>query len=248
MVSPQKYYIQEISKKTSLRANWLPDKPMNVGDIGKIEDGIFTLYTTLTQQGFAMSLNELPAALKADYTSVEVVNVSGEEPNVSILSPVAKGKKICKIDFLKPEGVLFHLKSSVKIILANLSEIENKILENYKKSVWNLGWVIVTEIIRSSSATVIINTGGSNTLEYELNGEANFNGLNLADASLDLRLISETGTSIKLIAVNNMTPLFKIKGISDPLFGKTKFRGANAYRAIQFNALRDLPFNPSEID
>lgn len=247
MVSPQKYYIQEISKKTNCRANWLPVKPMNVGDIGKIEDGIFTLYTTLEQQGFPVKLSESAAGLSADYSPAESVRIS-EEPDVDILSPVAKGKKICKIEFLRSEGVLFHIKDSVKVILANLTEIENKILEKYKKSLWNLGWVIVTEIIRSNSGTVIINTGGSNTLEYELSGDADFNGLNLADTSLELRLISESGTSIKFIGVRNITPLFTIKGISDPLFGKTKFRGANAYRAIQFDALRELPFNPSEIE
>lgn len=247
MVSPQKYYIQEISKKTNLRANWLPDKQMNVGDIGKIEDGIFTLYTTLTHQGFPVKLSESAAGLATDYSSVDAIRIS-EKPDVDILSPVAKGKKICTIEFLRPEGVLFHIKDSVKITLANLNELENRILEKYKKSIWNLGWVIVTEIIRSNSGTVIINSGASNTLEFELSGGANFDSLNLAENDLNLRLISESGTSIKFIGASNITPLFTIKGISDPLFGKTKFRGANAYRAIQFDALRDLPFNPSEIE
>ena len=73
MVSPQKYYIQEISKKANLRANWLPDKQMNVGDIGKIEDGIFTLYTTLTHQGFPVKVSESAAGLGTDYSSLDAL-------------------------------------------------------------------------------------------------------------------------------------------------------------------------------
>lgn len=246
MVSPQKFYVQEISKKTNYRANWLPDKPLNIGDVGKIEDGIFTVYTTLEQQGIPVSVRESSASLNFDYSSNDLVKISKLDGNV--LSPVEQGKQVCRIEFLKAEGVLFQIKDPVKVVLANLKEIENQILEKYKKSVWDLGWVVVTEIIRTNSATIIINNGNSNILEFELNGNADIGSVNLADTSLDLHLLSETGKSKKIVTETSLTPLYVIKGISDPLFGKTKFRGASAYRAIQFDALRELPFNPSEIE
>lgn len=250
MVSPQKYYVQEISKKTNYRANWLPDKPMNIGDVGKIEDGIFTLYTTLELQGLPVQIGESASPLQADYSSKDAVKITnGSGSNVSATSPPpSPGKQRCRIDFLKSEGVLFQLLNPKRLFIKNLSEIENQILEFYKKSVWNLGWVIVTELIHADSATIVFNSGGSNTIEFEFSGTEDTESINLADSNLDLNLLSETGTSTKLIARPDLTPLYVIKGISDPLFGKTKFRGANAYRAIQFNALRELPFNPSEIE
>ena len=250
MVSPQKYYVQEISKKTNYRANWLPDKPMNIGDVGKIEDGIFTLYTTLELQGMPVKIRESTSTLHSDYTtndSVKIINGLDSSSSTASFS-LSPGKQRCKIEFVKSDGVLFQISNPNRLSIENLSDIENQILELYKKSVWNLGWVIVTELIRADSATIIINSGGSNTLEFELSGTADIDSINLADTNLDLRLVSETGTSTKLIARPDLTPLYVIKGISDPLFGKTKFRGANAYRAIQFNALRELPFNPSEIE
>lgn len=246
MVSPQKFYVQEISKKTNYRANWLPDKPLNIGDVGKIEDGIFTVYTTLEQQGIPVKVSESPASLNFDYSSSDLVKISKLDGDV--LSPVEQGKQVCRIEFLRAEGVLFQIKDPVKVVLANLKEIESQILEKYKKSVWDLGWVVVTEIVRTNSATIIINNGNSNILEFELSGNADIGSVNLADTSLDLHLLSETGKSKKIVTQASLTPLYVIKGISDPLFGKTKFRGASAYRAIQFDALRELPFNPSEIE
>ena len=250
MVSPQKHYIQEISKKTNYRANWLPDKPMNIGDVGKIEDGIFTLYTTLELQGLAVRIGESASTLHTDYTSKDAIKIIDRQDSKTSAAnlPLSAGKQNIKIEFVKSDGVLFQISNPNKLFIENLNGIENQILELYKKSVWNLGWVIVTEVIRADCATIIINSGGNNTLEFELNATADVNSINLADTKLDLRLISETGTSTKLLAKSNVTPLYVIKGISDPLFGKTKFRGANAYRAIQFNALRELPFNPSEIE
>ena len=250
MVSPQKFYVQEISKKTNYRANWLPDKPMNIGDIGKLSDGIFTLYTTLEQQGIPLRIREGSSSLSLDYTTNDSVKISnGLDTSVSAAGlPLAKGKLKYQVDFQKSEGVLFQISDSKKVIIENLSEIENQILEKYKKSVWDLGWVVVTEIVRTDSATIIINTGGSNTLEFEVGGDVGVKSINLADTSLNLKLVRESGSSTKIIAQTNLTPLYVTKGISDPLFGKTKFRGANAYRAIQFDALRELPFNPSEIE
>lgn len=249
MLSPQKYYVQEISKKTNYRANWLPGKPLNVGDVGKIEDGIFTLYTTLELQGLPVRTGESVSTLQADYSSKDSVRITSESgSNSASGSPTPPGKQRCRIEFLKSDGVLFHLLNPRRLFIENLSEVENQILEFYKKSVWNLGWVIVTEVVRADSTTIIFNSGGSNTLDFEFTGTEDTEPVNLADTKLNLNLLSETGTSTKLIARPDITPLYIIKGISDPLFGKTKFRGANAYRAIQFNALRELPFNPSEIE
>lgn len=249
MVSPQKFYLKEISKKTKYRANWLPDKPLNVGEVGKIEDGIFTLYTTLEQQGIPMIVKESPFGHDFDFTSNDSVKVdfNGQE---SAMVDTGLPKK-CKVEFLKPEGVLFQMSDSVRIIIENLSAIENLILEKYKKGIWDLGWVVVTEIIRPQSATILINSGDSNALEFEITKktESDIRSISLADSSLGLRLIHEMApTTTMYIAQDNLTPLYVIKGISDPLFGKTKFRGAHAYRAIQFNALRELPFNPGEIE
>jgi hypothetical protein len=250
MISPQKFYVQEISKKTNYRANWLPDKPINIGDVGKQENGIFTLYTTLEQQGIPIKVRKSTSTLDLDYSSTDSVKISnGVEANVSVPGlPVAKGKLKFKVEFQKSEGVLFQISESHKQIIENLADIETQILDRYKKGIWNLGWVVVTETVCTDSATIIINTGGSNTLEFEVSGEAGMKVINLADTKLGLRLVSESGTSTKLIAKTNLTPLYVIKGISDPIIGKTKFRGAEPYRAVQFNALRALPFNAAEIE
>ncbi len=249
-MNPHKFYVKEISKKTNYRANWLPDKPMNIGDVGKLEDGIFTLYTTLEQQGIPLNIRQSDSSLDFDYSSTDSVKIStGVDANVSAAGlPLVKGKVMCKIEFQKSEGILFQISESRKVIIENLADIEKSILERYKKGDWNLGWVVVTETVCTDSATIIINTGGSNTLDFEVNGEAGLQAVNLADTKLGLRLISESGSSTKIIAKTNVTPLYVIKGISDPIIGKTTFRGAAAYRGVQFNALRELPFNPAELD
>jgi hypothetical protein len=249
MVNPQKFYVKEISKKTKYRANWLPDKPMNAGDIGKIEDGIFTLYTTLEQQGFQVRIKELSFDTDYNFTSADSVRIDFNGQDQGMMA--AGSPKKCKVEFLNSEGLIFQISDSKRLVLDNLGELENQILEKYKKGVWDLGWVLVTEVVRPQSATILINTGDSNDLEFEITKEteADVRTLTLADSRLGLRLVKEAKTNtLVYIARGDLTPLYVIKGISDPLFGKTKFRGAKAYRAIQFNALRELPFNPGEVE
>jgi len=250
MSNPQKVYISEISKKTSYRANWLPDKPLNIGDIGKLEDGIFTLYTTLEQQNIPLEIRPSPSSLDFDYTSkdtVRVVSDLGASAPVAAGTPV-NGKFSVKIDFQNNSGVLFQVTGSQKQIISNLDAIEKNILAKYKNNEWNLEWVVITEIVKTDSATIIINTGSSNTLEFEASGDAGLKTINLADARLGLKLMRESGTSTKIIAKEQLTPLYVVKGITDPLFGKAKFRGVEQLRAVQFNELKAFPFNPNEIE
>ena len=249
MISPQKFYIQEISKKTNYRVNWLPDKVLNVGDVGKLEDGLFTLYTTLEQQGLPVSVSETKSSMNLNYTSNESVKISNGYMTEAVAAGFSEApdKRICNVEFNKPDGVVFQISDYTALSMDNLKDVEDLILEKYKKGIWDLGWGVITEVVRTDSATIIINTGGSNKLEFEMNENADLKSENLADTGLGLQLLNETGTSTKFIAKDNLTPLYVVKGISDPLYGKSKFRGANAYRAIQFNALRELSFNPSEI-
>jgi hypothetical protein len=248
MTSPQKFYVQEISRKTNYRANWLPDKPLSIGDIGKLEDGIFTLYTTLEQQGIPLQTRSSDSSLDLDYSSTSTVKlISDDAADTNIPTQAVQAKLKLKIDFQNSKGVVFQMTASKKKIISNLGDIEKIVLDKYRNNEWNLGWVIVTETVQTDSATIIINIASNNTLEFEINGKADVASLNLADVNLGLKLLRETGSSTKIIAKANLTPLYLVKGIRDPLIGKTTFRSPQR-TSLRFDQLKDLPFDPAEID
>jgi hypothetical protein len=251
--TPQKLFMKNMYKKTSYRANWMPDKPLQIGDIGKLEDGTFTLFTTLEKQGIVFTTRERDSGLDLDYSSKDTVKISENTgAEIPIAKPVANIKAKLNIELKSEDSILYQTTGSKIIIIDNLDTIETEMLQRYKDDKWMKNWVVITEIIKTDFVTIIISQSKNNTLEFEASGNAKLQSINLADASLGLNLVRESGSSIKMLAKQNLTPLYKVRGIWDPWIGATQVREKTRGEVLEtmppptYDKLRDMPFNEDE--
>jgi hypothetical protein len=249
MALPQKFYLNHIQRNTEYRANWLPDRPLKIGDIGKLEDGLFTLYTTLEQQNIKVRTRQSESSLNLDYTSNNSVNieidVATSNTGNSSINSVINGKVL--ITFNESNGVVFQMTGIKKEIIENLAEIEPEILEKYRRNEWPKEWVIINELIITDRATIIISTSNNNRIELGCSAPLEFAKNKLADPKINLTLLSERGSSTKIFGMKGLTPLYRVRGIAEPFLRKPEFRSRGALDDNEEIRLKDLSFDQREL-
>jgi len=134
MSFPHRFYMDHMNSHTGYRANWLPDQPLRIGDIGKLEDGLFRVYTTLEQQQLTFTTRESKSALALDYTSSDSAHVDFNLDTGSTNNALVKGK--INISFTKKDGVVFQMTEAKTITIDNLASIEKTVLSRYSSNDW----------------------------------------------------------------------------------------------------------------
>jgi len=250
MTLPQRYYLEHMFENTGYRANWLPDRPLRIGDIGKLEDGLFTLYTTLEQQQIGYSLREGSSELDMDYSSKSSVSIetgvsTGDALSLALSTPVS-GR--VTINFTDSNGIVFQMTGAKKNVIENLADVEDAVLNKYTSGEWPKEWVVISEVVMTDHATIIISTSSNNKIELGCEAQIGFSQSKLADPKLNLTLISEKGSSTKIFAANNLTPFYQVKGVYEPFLRKPQFRRrADITDEFDTTEVRELKFDPKEL-
>ncbi|PSL45399.1 hypothetical protein CLV51_104101 [Chitinophaga niastensis] len=246
MSTPPKFYVNHMFETTSYRANWTPDLPVVPGDIGVLEYGQFVLTSSLAKQGLPFEVRESTGSLNLDYnsqnTAVRTINANSGIIPVSGVPVQAN----VEVTFKKDVGVLFQFSGSKRTIISNLDELGDTILERYNNGVWKKEWVIITDVITTDNTYIIISTTADNTLQLAcslpLGGDNN-----LALPGIKVGVVNESGSSIKLLGSNHLTPLYNVRGVQKPFLGNPVFRLSEAIRNPDFKALEELPFDAKEL-
>jgi hypothetical protein len=249
MANPHKFYLQHMAAKSGYRATWDPGKSLKIGYIGKLDgNGIFNVFGTLQKYGIPV---EVDAGNKGDldYTSSDSVSISikaaGTAPVAgSVLTDTEAG---FSISFKGEKSIVFQASGNKTHQLINLAEIQELVLEKYENGNWDKNWLIVTELIESDAATIIISNSSSANLDIKASAAVGAANLKLTDASLGLAVARETGSTLKYIAEGGLTPLYRLMGIRSPLFGKTEL-GVRTDKAVDADSLTTFSFDPAELD
>lgn len=249
MSLPQKYYVEHMAKSTKYRANWLPDRPLKIGDVGKIEDGLFILYTTLEQQQIPCRTRDGISELGLDYSTKGSYSITGSAATGDALT-VTQGIPLTgkvSINFTADNGIVFQMTGSKIQIIENLAEIEGDIMRKYDTREWPKEWVFISELVITDNATVIISNSNNNQIELGCTGKMGFANSKLANPELGLTFISETGSSVKIIAATGLTPFYRVRGIYKPFLSKEEFRTRTDPTAELKSKPTDLPFDQREL-
>src|SRR5580765_4189976 len=78
MAVPFKFYLTHVSGHAGYRANWEPNRPLVLGMIGKLTNGVFDVVSTLEQEGFQPEILKDSSPGELDYTSNETVDIQAK--------------------------------------------------------------------------------------------------------------------------------------------------------------------------
>lgn len=236
--------------KTKYRAAWDPTKHLKIGYIGKLQQGVISIYSSLDKEGIPLEVATSISSAAMDYSSQDSVvisaKLSGEIPVPgSALTTADAG---FSFGFNSQESIVFQTGNYKVHQLVNLAEIEDMVLRKYKKGNWDRDWVILTELVEAGQATIIISNSYQGVLELKAHTAAGAGKMSLTDASLGLSVVREKGSSLKYIAQDGLTPLYRVMGIQHPFLGNLSLSSKNKRNMQPEERLQLLDFDERELD
>lgn len=194
------FYLKHMAKQTGYRATWEPNRPLFVGAVGKLEDGVFTIFSNLEKEGIIPEIMEDESQGFWDYSSSESVDISiklaGKAPVAgSVLTEADAG---FTLDFKSQDAVVFQADKTLTHQIVNMGVIEKQIIEKYRNGDWPKDWLVINQLIEAESATIIISNSSNNQMDLKASANAGTANLKLTDASLGLQVVRERGSSFKI--------------------------------------------------
>jgi hypothetical protein len=207
-------YVNGIRKQlNNYFATWMPNTQHHLGDVGVFSGNFFIKVTSLQELNISFAERED----KNSKTSINCVSISGvkktskssAEINASIPA-LPSGKAGIEIEFDKKGAYIFEAETSYESSITNLIQVEENIREVFKNGDWRAAWCIVSRIVHTPTASILISNSSQSKLVMSISSDIPIAGIKLGDGSADLSVVSETGSLFKAINATNLTPFFQV--------------------------------------
>ena len=195
---------------------WEPGYPIHLGDYGVMTGNIFTLLGNISE---FKELNDFKLKFRKDDTKDEKFFISQKGVQFE-LKPQASGKiegvkanASIQIKFSKENCVFFNGAECVFEMIENKYELGQKLLEIYKnsKNKWRREFVVVTDRVITKRALILVST--SSDFSITLEADANIPVIDLAKASLGLKVSKQNSSGYKVITEEGIIPLIGLSKI-----------------------------------
>ena len=215
-----KEYLKELNQRFGYRPTWEPGKPLRLGDVGILEKGVFSQRTSLADLGIPFEVRAATTGSDIKYASSGGVQIapklSGNAPLPdSTLSNLDAG---FSVSFSKEKAILFEAKNARTAVISNLHHVEKKVFEKLKDQSWKKDWVIISELMETDSATILVSKNKAAKIDLKASGQVASGDLHIADVDLGLQASFEKDIEYRVIAQKGATPLYRASGIKSGLF------------------------------
>lgn len=220
MTSAQEQYTDELKKKFGYYATWNPGVPLQLGDIGTFVDNVFTRLSNLEDMGIQFDTRPDESKTVLEHNSQGSVSVTTKlsgtlAPQGSVLTNLDAG---IIVEFTKQYSTLFKANNTTSPSIKDTIKLGDQVVRLYHEGKWNKKWVIITELVKAESATVIISNSSNGKIELKANANINSPTLDIADASFQFSTQFSRGLETKIISEDDLTPLFKVMGMKTRIF------------------------------
>jgi hypothetical protein len=219
-------YVKGIRKQfNNYFATWLPSTQHKLGDVGVFKNNFFVRFTSLEALGISFKKRENKRAISSincvSTTGVKKTSKTAAEINTSIPAlPV--GKAGIEIEFYKKGSYIFEAEESYESSIEDLHQVEEDICKVFKEGSWRAGWFVISNIVYTPNASIIISNSSNSKLVLSIAGDIPITGIKLGDASADFSIVSESGHTVQLINAKNLTPFFQVHQLEAQPFEQIK--------------------------
>lgn len=243
MASPARSYQEEMHKNLGYFATWLPGDSIQVGDVGILDGGRFHRHGSLAELGLPDAELREGASENLSYSAAAKRSI-GASAGAAAAVPVAQAE--LSIAFSRAGGYVFEAIGIRNFEVANRMALAEKILSLYEGGKWRKEWFLVDSIYAARAATILVSEEDSGEIVLKASGNVPVGPLPLADPKLGLTVTSSSGRIVHVVARHDLTPLYSLLKVRDPLFGNTSLspvRGMEpdaALRRLSRPSLMDL--------
>ena len=212
-----KVYTNAVKKNQKvLFGVWEPGSPVQLGDYGVMTGNIFT------QRGNISELEELKdfkIKFRKDDTKDEKFFTSEQgvqfelKPRVSGTIEGVKANASIEVKFSNKNCVFFNGAECVFEMIENKYELGQKLLQIHKNSndKWRREFVVVTDRVITKRALILVST--SPDFSITLEADAAIPVIDLANASLGLKVSKQNSSGYKVITEEGIIPLIGLSKI-----------------------------------
>ncbi|HSL44452.1 MAG TPA: hypothetical protein VK897_13530 [Anaerolineales bacterium] len=220
-MDPIASYLKELNRKSQgYRPTWLPNLPLQLGNVGVLEKEVFRKEATLESLGIAFESETSESNSNIDLSSESgitvITKVEGKVEPKAVSLGVADAGFI--VEFNNKNCFVFRIRGSRTSIIQNLADVKAEVLRRYDANDWDPNLVIISEIIEAKSATILLSGQAGAKIELKAQGDLNVATMDIADAGLNLRLESGQSLAAQIIGQKGITPLYRVVGIKKRLF------------------------------
>ncbi|ELR72520.1 hypothetical protein C900_01298 [Fulvivirga imtechensis AK7] len=115
-----------------------------------------------------------------------------------------------EINFEHEFSTYLTAKGKRRIEFQSFGEIESQLDDLFKKKIWKLRQVVVSEVIVADKMTVFISDAPNQSFQAKIQGSAGVDDFSLLDMNVNSEIGGSSNIGYKWIGKKNMTPRFKL--------------------------------------
>lgn len=205
-------------------AAWLPGTHFAIGDIGTLNGYLFEKVGTLDELKLKYdaetATDPSPLNISSD-SGVAVSFKAAGETNPSFAHTGAAEAGV-KIEFGAQGAFILQAPETYESDVGDRLSLRRRIISAFKKGVWEKEWLVITRLLSTASATVLISKSSNASLECTT--KAHLSGvvaaLGAVDAGISIKY--QQGDTISMIGGKNVTPLFQLSRLKTSFFSSPK--------------------------
>ena len=213
MTSPVRRYTDEIHGQFSYWATWLPTSRVRLGDLGPVQNRVFSPQANLEELGVSFETTRRTDVLNLQHATQNGVQITFQSAAANQTIPqIPQGKAGVEVAFAKTSGIVFVVRDGRERRIRNLDAIGQRLLELIQRGDVAREYALVTHVIDAAAATVLISS--SNEAKFVTSADMDLKAglLDLANASMNFSRVSSKNMETELVADQGATPLFKLAG------------------------------------
>lgn len=246
MESLAKIYTGELLREEKYLANWLPNNPIKLGDIGDFQDNCFIVKANIADYNVAFEKIEGTARGDINYSSSGGVTISTKAsgsllPNAPFLKEADAG---LVVEFSKDKAICIKSVNTRVDTIKNKIALEADMLRLYKDNILKKKRAIITEIVYAESATILISASKNAKIELKASASiAPAANIDLGDASLQFSVPFKKELAQEFITQSGLVIFYRAMAVNDGIFSGPRVVSNNGYKG----AVKEGP-SVSEVD
>lgn len=209
MATTYEQYTKELRKSLGYMPTWLPGVPVFLGDTGQLSDQLFNRVTHLEPLGIAFEpvLDRSSDSFEHQTSGeVSIETTAAGAPSTGF-ARIADAEAGVGINFGRENAVVLSLRDVRAHRVSDVSALERQIRERW--DVWDDHWLVVTEVVTATSATILISGSYDSRVELRAKANVGVEGLELANAEAHFEVAYSKGMHTQIVAASGLTPLFR---------------------------------------
>jgi len=189
-------------------ATWLPNASVSLGDVGVLEERVFTRVTSL--QALEIPFAETDASPAADY---EMQSDSGATIELGVHAGPDGARGKASVQFSEKGGFVFQARSGSEKNIQDTNTLGAEILAAFGRGEWKKEWVVVDSVVSVENMTVLVSQSETAGIEFALDGPLP-PSLPLASPGANLSIVSMSGAFVRVVGATAATPMYRVSRLS----------------------------------